>query len=339
MKRFLLTAFFVLISSLAFAQERIAIFPFEDRDNLYTMDQLDLYYREFSSEFKNKTDERRFTVISRVDIEKIIDMEHKFQLSRYSSKEITAEMERVLNPKQVLYILIVKVDNNIRINVSRLSFPEMEVLRGGRGVTITNKNQILEKIPELVQAMVSEIAGGGTPPQPNPAGNSTPAQPYKIGDTGPAGGIIFYDKGVFSGGWRYLEAAPAETEFTSEWGANGEDVANTSTAVGSGKRNTEIIVKRLRQLHEIGKAAQLCVSLNFDGYKDWFLPSKDELDLMYKNLKQKGLGGFSNDTYWSSSVNYDMYYRYYACEQKFSNGYQGEGGKKVTYSVRAVRAF
>ena len=33
---------------------------------------------------------------------------------------------------------------------------------------------------------------------------------YKIGDEGPAGGVIFYDKGEYSDGWRYLEAAPAD---------------------------------------------------------------------------------------------------------------------------------
>jgi hypothetical protein len=46
MKRFLLTALFVLIGSLAFAQERIAVFPFEDRNNVYTKDELDSFYGE-----------------------------------------------------------------------------------------------------------------------------------------------------------------------------------------------------------------------------------------------------------------------------------------------------
>jgi hypothetical protein len=224
MKKFLLTALFVLISSLAFAQERIAIFPFEDRDNLYTINQLDLYYREFSSEFKNKTDESKFTVISRVDVEKIIDMEHNFQLSRYSSKEITAELERVLNPKQILYILIVKVDNsNIRINVSRLSFPEMEVLPGGKGVTITNKNQILDKIPELVQAMVNEITGVGT----STGGNPSPAGQSPI-------------SGTF-GDFRY-EGTPAGLAITAYIGAGGavtipstiNNILVTAIADGSG---------------------------------------------------------------------------------------------------------
>jgi formylglycine-generating enzyme len=165
MKRILLTTLFVLIGYLAFAQERIAVFPFEDRSNVYTKDELDSFYAEFSNEFRNKTDDRRFTVLTRNDLEKIINMEAKFQLSDYSSKEKTAEMQRVLNAQQVLYCLILKVGNEIRITVSRYTFPELSVLRGGKTISVTNKNQLFGKIPELVQAMVNEIAGGSTPAQ------------------------------------------------------------------------------------------------------------------------------------------------------------------------------
>jgi FKBP-type peptidyl-prolyl cis-trans isomerase len=167
MKRLLLTALFVLIGSFSFAQERIAIFPFEDRNTVYTKDELDSFYVEFSNEFRNKTDDRRFTVLTRQDLEKIINMEARFQLSDYSSKEKTAEMQRVLNAGQVLYCLILKVGNEIRITVSRYTFPELSVLRGGKTINVTNKNQLFGKIPELVQAMVNEIAGGTTPAQTN----------------------------------------------------------------------------------------------------------------------------------------------------------------------------
>jgi hypothetical protein len=91
MKRTLLFAILALLSVLAFSQEKIAIFPFEDRNNVYTKDELDSFYVEFSNEFRNKTDDRRFTVITRDDLEKLINMEAKFQLSDYSSKEKTAE--------------------------------------------------------------------------------------------------------------------------------------------------------------------------------------------------------------------------------------------------------
>ena len=40
------------------------------------------------------------------------------------------------------------------------------------------------------------------------------SQNYVIGGPGPAGGLIFYDKGFSSDGWRYLEAAPAGSDFT-----------------------------------------------------------------------------------------------------------------------------
>jgi hypothetical protein len=73
-------------------------------------------------------------------------------------------------------------------------------------------------------------------PAPVPA--APPAHTYKIGDTGPAGGIIFYDKKVFTNGWRYLEAIPAEMEFTAQWGTERTDVQKLETAVGTGKSNT-----------------------------------------------------------------------------------------------------
>jgi len=82
-----------------------------------------------------------------------------------------------------------------------------------------------------------------------------------------------------------MEAAPASTEFTSiKWGAftgtgsfyQGMDIPGTQSGIGTGKRNTEIIVEHLRY-RENGSAAQLCANLNFGGFNDWFLPSYYEL--------------------------------------------------------------
>jgi len=159
-------------------------------------------------------------------------------------------------------------------------------------------------------------------------------QQYKPGDTGPAGGIVFYDKGSTSDGWRYLEAAPAKTEFTTDWGWYETNVAGTGTEVGSGRRNTRLIVAALGTNES---AARLCASLNVNDYADWFLPGIDELDLMYKNLYQKGLGGFTDGFYWSStqdSSNYSL-----ALSRSFSDGKQYIGYKDYANNVRAVRAF
>jgi hypothetical protein len=158
---------------------------------------------------------------------------------------------------------------------------------------------------------------------------------YKVGDIGPAGGIVFYDKGSFTDGWRYLEVAPAETVFSAEWGAFEQNVPGTSSALGAGRRNTEIIVERLGTLKESRRAAQVCAGMNFKGFKDWFLPSKDELNLIYKNLKQKGLGNFNDNWYWSSSQSNASG----AWNQNFRNGYQQGDFKNQAYSVRAIRGF
>jgi hypothetical protein len=105
----------------------------------------------------------------------------------------------------------------------------------------------------------------------------TAIQTYRIGDTGPADGIIFYDKGVFTNGWRYLEAAPQDIG-PVEWGTSDIDVSGTEHGIGKGKNNTMLIVAVSRRNNEKDTAAELCTALEFGGCKDWFLPSLDELD-------------------------------------------------------------
>ena len=153
---------------------------------------------------------------------------------------------------------------------------------------------------------------------------------------GPAGGYIFYDKGGYSDGWRFLEAAPLSTEWTEiQWGSYGTLIGGTETDIGAGQSNTTTIVIWLNSHSETGCAAQLCNDLIVDGYNDWFLPSKDELNLMYTNLKVAGVGGFTGGGYWSSSE-YNADNAWY---QDFGYGSQPNYYKYITIRVRAVRAF
>jgi len=163
-----------------------------------------------------------------------------------------------------------------------------------------------------------------------------------LGDTGPAGGLIFYDKGNNSGGWRYLEAAPANTEFTATWGNIASSNGNTSTDVGTGKNNTQILSTLFEQKGELTRAAIRCTHLNINGFTDWFLPSKAELAYMYINLKERGLGDFGKDYYWSSSITLGVGGWYSAWAQRFSDGSEQGGmvhNQSQTYSVRACRQF
>jgi hypothetical protein len=73
-----------------------------------------------------------------------------------------------------------------------------------------------------------------------------------------------------------------------------------------------------------------------NGFTDWFLPSKDELNKLWmKKADVDVVGVFASDIYWSSSEFNDTR----ALVQKFSTGFQGPSGKEVRHGVRAVRAF
>jgi serine/threonine protein kinase len=152
----------------------------------------------------------------------------------------------------------------------------------------------------------------------------------KIGDTY-AGGIIFYIDGT---GQHGLVCAAYDQSTKSQWGCYDNTIYGTSTSIGSGQSNTDKIVNACS---DSDCAARICSNLVLNGYSDWFLPSKDELNLMYENLKQRGLGNFSS-YYWSSSE-YSGYETYYAWGQGFSSGGQGFNNKFNAYYVRAVRAF
>ena len=156
----------------------------------------------------------------------------------------------------------------------------------------------------------------------------------KVGDTGPAGGIIFYDKGTAADGWRFLEAAPTEQSTGIQWyNGNYIDIKGAvATGIGTGKANTATIIAAQGPG---SYAASLCDSLVIGDYDDWFLPSKDELNLMYTNLKKAGLGGFGGSWFWSSYQNNN----FIAWGQDFSDGHQGNDDKYVKNSVRACRAF
>jgi hypothetical protein len=167
----------------------------------------------------------------------------------------------------------------------------------------------------------------------------TPA--YAIGDTGPAGGLIFFIKPNSQGGWRYLESAPRGIEFKAPWGYYkdgyyGPDGNDTKAELGSGLENTKLLSSLFWGDHEIGSAAVFCGLLEYNNFHDWYLPSKDELHLLWENLAQKGLGDFSSDAYWSStqSTNNDVWF------ETLNDGKQYFNGKKtdILY-VRAIRQF
>lgn len=150
------------------------------------------------------------------------------------------------------------------------------------------------------------------------------------------GGIIFYVDGT---GQHGLISSVSDQSTTDIW-SNGSlfETGASATAVGTGQTNTTTIIT---QQGAGTYAASTCNNLVLNGYSDWFLPSKDELNLMYTNLASQGLGNFTVNGIWywtSSEVGWNG-----AWGQRFSDGYQQSVWKTQTgppaFYVRAVRAF
>ncbi|MDR2921799.1 MAG: caspase family protein [Treponema sp.] len=224
--------------------------------------------------------------------------------------------------------------------LNNLKLPDLEVEDVFKRTMRDVENATSNRQRPAIYTQFSGLAYLGSRPPQN-------KETYLIGERGPAGGIIFYDKGNSSDGWRYLEAAPVSQEFKNiEWGAYRIDVSGTQTDIGSGKKNTDLIIKFLKDNNEHGRAAQLCAQLSWGGFTDWFLPSLDELKWMYENLAKQRIGDFSGQRYWSSS----QYNKYYAWYLHFGdNGRPSRNYNKDQYSdfnltknefkTRAIRAF
>lgn len=163
-----------------------------------------------------------------------------------------------------------------------------------------------------------------------------PPKQYSIGDRGPANGWVFY---VTDDGLHGLEAAPGD-QYSVAWGCAGTYIVGAEpVGIGTGASNTEAIIQGCDTLSAARVTAEW-VSPN--GYLDWYLPSLDELDLMYDkigngNTTDPNVGGFANAYYWSSTERGpdDAWMEY------FLNGDQEAFNKDSAFNVnvRAVRTF
>ena len=144
------------------------------------------------------------------------------------------------------------------------------------------------------------------------------------------GGILFYLNPNKVGGGLIVISDDLSTSYA--WGCVGVNISGaTNTGVGSGTANTEAIINTC----SVKSAAKLCDDLVYGTYSDWYLPSMDELRIMYNNIKVTDLEKFSSGYYWSSNQkDANTAYRY-----GFLGGNDGEADKSTEHYVRAIRKF
>lgn len=169
---------------------------------------------------------------------------------------------------------------------------------------------------------------------------------YSVGDFA-HGGIVFW---VDESGKHGLVCSKEDQSTGTRWYAGTFGVTRaTGDGPFSGELNTAIIISAQVSIGDDGNpyAAQICNDLQIaEGgktYGDWYLPSKEELNLMYQNrvtinatATANSGSAFSNTIYWSSTE----FDNTRAWDQDFDNGGQANFTKDYHLNrVRAIRAF
>ena len=160
-------------------------------------------------------------------------------------------------------------------------------------------------------------------------------KPIELGDYY-GGGVVFY---VVPNAQTGLIVSISDIAGNTSWGCGGVLISGLSLGYGSGQSNTTQIITECTQA---GIAAKLCSDYSNDGYSDWYLPSYDELQLLYTNRSY--VPGLSGQFYWSSNqaVGFNSK-EYYAASINMVSGNTRDSYKtglpgEEDY-VRAVRSF
>jgi hypothetical protein len=94
-----------------------------------------------------------------------------------------------------------------------------------------------------------------------------------------------FEGGFYAGRFRIgndefalIVAPKAEGETTGKWGEYDQDVPGACSCF-DGRANSAAMIEAGSDL------ARWALGLNINGFDDWYLPSRDELEILYRNLK------------------------------------------------------
>ena len=171
-------------------------------------------------------------------------------------------------------------------------------------------------------------------------GCANPGGSCVVGDSGPGGGKVFYvQNGTRLGAWKYLEVAPStwngDNDRAVPWCPALLSSLVTETSAGTGSANTQKIVLQCSDANaDSSVAAKVASNYRGGGKTDWFLPSKDELGLLFEARETIGpvQSGFA---YWSSSQDSPLL----SWSLDFNSGVFSSEVNGLDLYVRPIRAF
>lgn len=264
-------------------------------------EEVDVLDRMFLSEFARTG---KCTVVDRSSFDKI-KAQQKFQLSDWSNNDKVAKLGKALNANVVVTGQIMKFRTDFMFITQILDVNSTEIISSA-DEQVNDVAVLFGKFSEMCRTLTKNLAKQ----KKAATGN------YDIGDKGPGGGWIFYasEEGfpVYKGSemiiCHYLECSPTELG-TISWCSMkpNKNCCNvtTSDGVGAGYNNTENIIAashRGGSLTVSNCAATACKAYFTGTTKagEWYLPSKMELDFIYKNLVKYGVVEMEKKYYWSS---------------------------------------
>lgn len=326
----------------------VVIVPFEAKSSGIGQDDCDIVTESFESEYARTGSA---LVVNRSNLEKI-QKEQAFQNSDWSNNDKTAKLGEALNAQQLVFGSLRFYNDILFVTVKVQNIETLAVL-ASVNERVKDTMELLDKIPSICAALIAQL--GGTADRVKNNGNSD--KQYKIGDIGPGGGWIFYysEDGfkVYDGKngekiCHYLEVSKDEVGIIA-WCPDSKNEGCrpvTNYGLGYGLFNTYniMISKHKESLTAKNCAAYVCAQYKTDSTNagEWFLPSRDELSLLYKNFGRQILQGTSTGYFWlwsSSLRSGEKENNGYPIVQRFSDGRQDNSNETNKLCVRAVRAF
>ncbi|MCL2211282.1 MAG: FlgO family outer membrane protein [Treponema sp.] len=299
MKRIgLLFGLLALLSAGIFAQQQptVAVRAFEVSGGL-SQDEGNAITDIFISELIGTG---RIRVVDRNSFDAIM-AEMKFGASSWSNNENVAKLGNAINANYIIQGTVTQLGGRIIITVRVLDINKVQFV-SSPNLQLTNMNEIFSKLPPFVRDLALNFTDNSTV--------------YKVGSIGPSGGYVFMDKGLYTDGWRYLEAAPSNYDFNA--------------FVDGYKGGTNPYYQR--------NVLDLLRPMNINGITGWRIPNRSELLLMYSILKQKGIGEFNNSHYISNEEDWVGDFRYF-WSVRFNDGESIIPPPNRVYVVRPIRGF
>jgi hypothetical protein len=185
---------------------------------------------------------------------------------------------------------------------------------------------------EAVRGQLTEVSP--------PSAVATATTDFVVGQQTSSSGYVFYDKGAYTDGWRYMEVTPGviytQEPYLGPYGYSRRPV--TSTGIGSGKANTDELIQCFGNL---SCAATICRNYGLNECTDWFLPSKDELNEVFMAL-YKTHPFFVDVDVWTSSTypgSDSAWIQYFEAAPPIAEGAQLLVPFTNKYAILPVRRF